>query len=515
MATQKKRTLEEFLSFNKQPEREEYITAPEYVDGRPVMKPQKDGTATFKSKSGTLKKDAQGKETAELVPLEVDATPEEAQEPREKKVEPAPAPAPVGEAPEFAPRYEAPQPKAAPSLQAPATENGPAWWERLLIGATPALVGLLSGNELEGMELSGKTLADTEAGLYKRKWDLDSKLAEYRAKKAMGATSKNERKPSFARQELYDPKTGKTYVHSIIDGQDAGVLGEASPNKVRDSYMKEVMYNPETRQMEVATINPRTREVTFHGRAEQKNKNVLTDLDFQGESTKAVVNLDEGKVVNYLGKTPEKKSPYADLEEGRNKRFGDQKLLDLTKEFVKPTGNYNKMKENLDGIVMAAEQLNLGNPRANAGLQNYLARNIYGEKGPLSDSDLARLAGDPSYGAVIDRFLNARLTGTLGALDRQDIRQILDLAYKVQVEKMNSEAARFGNAFKSIGYDPTPGIQAYVKGSVRPMEEFIPGNITRVVEAQAPRGPKAGTVQDGFRFKGGDPAKKENWEKVK
>jgi hypothetical protein len=28
------------------------------------------------------------------------------------------------------------------------------------------------------------------------------------------------------------------------------------------------------------------------------------------------------------------------------------------------------------------------------------------------------------------------------------------------------------------------------------------------------KGPEPGTVQDGYRFKGGDPAKKENWEKV-
>ena len=30
----------------------------------------------------------------------------------------------------------------------------------------------------------------------------------------------------------------------------------------------------------------------------------------------------------------------------------------------------------------------------------------------------------------------------------------------------------------------------------------------------APTGPQAGTIEGGYKFKGGDPAKKENWEKV-
>ena len=32
---------------------------------------------------------------------------------------------------------------------------------------------------------------------------------------------------------------------------------------------------------------------------------------------------------------------------------------------------------------------------------------------------------------------------------------------------------------------------------------------------QADGGPAAGTVVDGYRFKGGDPSKQENWERVK
>jgi hypothetical protein len=499
MATAKKRTLEEFLSFS-QPQRNNY-----------VLDVDQEGKVTSTSDTSKMKYDPKTKKSeVESAAIDVSAVApvEEAQAPRKpiRELLPPVEAAPAGDPPPAAPKYEAPAPAAkAPEVQGP---QGPSVWERVLIGATPALVGLISGNELEGMQLSGQTLASTEADLYKREKDFYSRIAEMKAKRDLaGSNAKN---PNYARQELYDPKTGKTYVHSIVDGRDMGALGEASPAKSKESFQKTVMRNPETGKMEVAIINPKSKEVTFYGEAETKggDQGKYLDLDFQGEPTKAYVR--DGKVVNYVGKLPEKKSPYADLEAGRQKRFEDQKILDLTKEFTKPTSSYNKMKENLDGIVMAAEQLNLGNPRANAGLQNYLARNIYGEKGPLSDSDIARLAGDPSYAAVIERFMNARIDGKLGELDRSDIRQILDLAYKVQVEKMMSEASRFGSAFATVGYDPTPGIQAYVKGSIRPI---APHRTLGKSNRSLPTGPKAGEVMDGYKFKGGDPSKKENWEK--
>lgn len=472
MATHKKRSIEEFLSFSAPKEREDYVTIDE---GDKVITKGKNAVSVYDKK--TKKQDISNR----AIDVNGELPREEAQAPRPlKSILPPVEPAPAGEPPAAAPKYQAPAPAAAPAAPAvPEQPQGPNVWERLLIGATPALVGLLSGNELEGIQLSGKTLANTEADLYKRERDFAGKLAEMKAKRAMGVTGKNERKPSFATKELFDPKTGKTYVHSIVDGQDAGALGEAPPNKVRDSYVKEVMRNPETGKMEVATINPKTKEVTFHGEANVKPNHAFADLDFQGEPTKAVVDLNEGKVVNYIGKMAEKKSHYADLEAGKNDRFRQQKMIDLTKEFTKPTSNFNKIKENIDGIVTAAEQLNLGNPRANAGLANYLARNVYGEKGPLSDSDIARLAGDPSYGAVIERWLDAKMNGSLGSLDRNDIRQIVEITYKLQKEKAMSEADRFGKAFATVGFDPSPGIKAYVDQAFKPLPAFRPGDITR------------------------------------
>lgn len=496
--TEKKRSLEEYL-FQQQPSREEYVTAG-----------TEDGKVQSKSKTSKMTYDPKTRKSeVESGAINVDAEPrEEAQAPRLKdKILPPLEEAPA-EAPDMLPKY-APREVASVAPRKEIEPTGPSGWERFLVGATPALVGLLSGNQLEGFQISGKHLVDTEADLYKRERDFNGKIAEMKAKRDMGIGEKGV-KPSYARQEMYDPRTKKTYIHSIVNDQDAGILGEASPDKVKESYMKEVMYNPETKQMEVATINPRTKEVSFHGVADSKNRTSLADLDFQGESTKALVDMNSGDVVKYVGKNPEKKSPLMQVEEGRQKRFADQKTLDAFKTFSNGNSKFNKMQENLDGLVMAADQLNLGNPRANAGLQNYLARNVYGEKGPLSDQDISRLSGDPSYSALIDRFLDARLSGKLGEMDRADIRQILDLAYMVQVQKMMNEAETFGQGYKALGYDPTPGIQAYLNGKIRP----LPGHkaLGRGHRSH-PEGPKVGTVENGHKFKGGDPTKRENWEK--
>lgn len=505
MTTKKKKSIEEFLSFAPPPERD-YVTAPEYLEGKPILKPKKDGSHSFKSSEGnSFKKDASGKETAELQPIGVDGSVPEAQAPRPLKELLPPV---VGEPPEMAPKYSAPvatPAPVAPTLDIPQA-SGPSGWERFLVGATPALVGLLSGNELEGVKLSGETLANTEADIYKRERDFNGKLAEMKAKKALGSTTSSKyRKPSYATKELFDPKTGKTYVHSIVDGQDAGALGEAAPDKVRDSYMKEVMRNPETGKMEVAVINPKTKEVTFHGEANIPDSGKYMDLDFQGEPTKAYVK--EGKVQDYVGKLPAKENKFAGLEEGRNKRFASQKEFDAFKSFTSPTGNFNKTKENIDGLVSAATQLNAGNPRANAGIANYLARNVYGEKGPLSDSDIARLSGDPSYGAVVNRWLDAKLSGKLGELDRSDIRQIIDISYQLQKTKALSEASRYSQGFAAMGFDPSPSINAYVNNAFKP----LPAHVN--LQAGNRSLPKAGSVQQGYKFKGGDPADKKNWEK--
>lgn len=502
----KKRSLEDYL-FSTPPAREDYVTAPEYTS---EVTPE--GKTVTKSKTAKMEYDPATKSAVvEGAPIEVGGDlREEAQAPRPLKQRILPPEEPMGPPPAMAPEYVAPAPKAPEAKKEVEPSKGMSGWERFLVGATPALVGLLTGNELEGMQLSGDTLVNNEMDLYKREKDFNQKIAEMKAKRDLASYSG--KGTNYARQELYDPSTKKTYVHSIVNGQRAGVLGEAAPKGAgKENWVRTELYNPETRRVEVAMINPQNKDVEFYGPGKETSKKVLTELDFNGEPTRAIVDLDADKVTSYLGKIPEKKSPYSNMEEGRNKRFADQKLLDLTKEFTKPTSNFNKMKENLDGIVMAAKQLNLGNPRANAGLQNYLARNIYGEKGPLSDQDLARLAGDPSYGAIIERFLDARLNGQLGALDRQDIRQILDLAYKVQTAKMNGEASRFGKAFATLGYDPTPGIQAYIKGSIQELPEFRSGNITRMREE--PAAPSKGTVKNGYKFLGGDPAKKENWEK--
>lgn len=516
-AQKKKLSLEEFLGLPQQKQIQIPLSPEENqrldVESRKASEKAPGEVKVKKKGSAILIDDSRPIEAFGEVRTQAAAPKEEAQAPRplrERILPPPEEPVVAGPPPAMAPKFAPPAPAASPEIP---EASGPSGWERFLVGATPALVGLLTGNELEGVSLSGQTLANTEADLYKRQNDFNAKLAEMKAKRALsGSTSK---RPNFARQEIYDPNTGKTYIHSLVDNNDMGVLGEAPPNKVRESYTKTELYNPETKQMEIAFVDPKTKRVDFYGPGPAKaNRNVLTELDFQGENTKAVVNLDEGKVVNYVGKTPEKKSPYASLEEGRNDRFRQQKMQDFAGKLTSKGSVFNDKKANTDGIVKAAAMLNSGVPIANAGLRNYIARNIFGEKGPLSDGDVTRLEGDPSLMERVSRFYEKWSTGNITEVDREDMRAVIEIAHKLESQDAMGEASRVGRAFSASGIDMTPIVQAYTSDAIKPLPKFVRGKGTTALKNTfSSDGPKVGEIRKGYKFKGGDPTKSESWEK--
>lgn len=103
------------------------------------------------------------------------------------------------------------------------------------------------------------------------------------------------------------------------------------------------------------------------------------------------------------------------------------------------------------------------------------------------------------------------MPGEIGAnYVKQDTSKAIRGFYSGEIDKvMNNEY----EAKKSKA--PTPTGQQQANGGVAPATAKTPATKPNTPAKPPSTGPKVGAVEDGYRFKGGDPSKQSNWEKVK
>ncbi|MBA3755619.1 MAG: hypothetical protein H0X02_05060, partial [Nitrosomonas sp.] len=190
---------------------------------------QKDGTIASKSSTAKLTYDPKtAKSVVENKAIGVDI---------EHKGDPVQAPVVIP------PKVEAPKPQgpyvpmgpqaqeiaATKAQSAPEQKDDSFPWDRALIGATPLLVGLLTGNKLEGVQASANYLTTEEGGRFEREKDFNYKLAEMKAKRDLAGTSG---KPNFNKTEVLNTETGKEEIWSTLNGKRYEFLGlKAADNK--------------------------------------------------------------------------------------------------------------------------------------------------------------------------------------------------------------------------------------------------------------------------------------------
>ncbi len=292
--------------------------------------------------------------------------------------------APKTEAPPVA---EAPKPMSnrvyasdAPSQQTVSSETtshaspsqGPSSWERALIGATPLLVGLLTGNKLEGTQTSSKYFVGEESDRYKREKDLNDKLsaAQLKRKESSGKLQ--------AKTFEYQGGDGVNRIGRFINGQqliDEGNDPLSPSDATKDKFGQTVVESEK-----------------FPGRFEQwstKNgkKYEYLGKDFKKEDVflKDAFNPDTGKNeykmftksgdnLGWAGQLPEGMKKYLTLEDRMTLKKFEKELKDPELKF-KQTRDLNKDRE---GVITTK------NTRELAEAHGKIMQSSFG-KDPISD----------------------------------------------------------------------------------------------------------------------------------
>jgi hypothetical protein len=306
-----------------------------------------------------------------------------------------------------------------------------AWLSLLAPLATGAIVGGASGNTAGVSTAARASMAEVD-----RRDKLDAEIRKSRAKLLEKRKVASE-KPSY--QTIYDEETGKNLRYAVWDAGDG------------------------TLRKELVGVD-------------KKPPESYTEVGYVDESGKPVVGTMQrstGQKGPVLGGKPE--SPAASNQAEINSRFDRQKQFQIYQDFIKPTSLFNVKKANVSGISKAVDLLNSGSPLGASGVRNIIARNVLGEKGPLSDGDVTRLAGDPSAQALVARFYEKWVAGKLTEDDRKDAYAVLKIAMKLEREDALREANNVVKSSQALGYDIADPINKYVSGALKEMPEFTPG----------------------------------------
>lgn len=413
--------LEEFLK--KKAVRPEYVTDPNRIpdeEKRAKIKAlQKENLQENIARGSETKVIQKGKDReVEAAPISVDGYHEE-----------APAAAPVAEEkPKRIPENLIPKddvtPAYAPKAQAPAApvaeKKGDFPWDRLLMGATPLLVGLLTGNKLEGVQTAAKQLVGTETDLYKRERDLAGKIEELKAKQQMGGEG-GKRRYQRASAKIEDP---------------------SAPGGIRNIM---VMVDTFTGRVEYpggAPIDQNIIDVGYAVNPEEYNRRkgvaLKTDkqkADYQGTGAYNSPTTGERVILRNGVEVP-----VAGQNTGKLNVKQQKDMEELRTEF-----RQNPVVKRVLPVASAAQQLadllNSGKAVSQAAARTALAR-MSGEVGNLAAAEQAVYTRSPSINAQIKGWLNLQATDE--ALQPHEVRDLLQIAgfYVNASKEMLSSATR-------------------------------------------------------------------------
>ena len=296
--------------------------------------------------------------------------------------------------------------------RAPAKKESSFPWDRLLIGATPLLTGLLTGNQLEGVQTSSDYFVEGESDLNKRKLDLDQKLAEMQANPGRGGKRRYQRDNI----EIEDPTapSGTRTVKAIFDSFEGGWT---YPDKT-----------PITAKIIKSGYSQGPDEA--RSRIDYRTQRAMDKADYTGQGARVNQVTGETEIVRNGRWVPiEGGAPSGKL----NVRQEDQ-AKELRTEF-----RQNPVVKRVLPVAAVSQQLqdllNSGKPVSQRAAATSLAR-MSGEVGNLSEMEQEIYTGSPSINARIKRWTNLQATDAV--------------LQPHEVEDLRSIAIHYGNASREL-----------------------------------------------------------------
>lgn len=347
-------------------------------------------------------------------------------------------------------------PQTAPAAQPAASPAAPQVdrsfpWDRALIGATPLLVGLLSGNQLEGTQVAGDYLAKGEQKLYNDEQTLAMKLAAMKQKRD-AAAEKGQRRyqaQTFALADgtnvkgVFDTFTGK---HLMPDGQ------EIPSNFIRAGY----------------AVNPEE----FDRRKEVSSDYKRSDADYLGTGAKVDPVTGELAIVRNGTATPVEGSPAG--------KFNKKQEADVTSG-IKELKDSDAYKDSVQALSLTPQVTALleaagrsNDPNAVAGSSVVLTMIRQAQRvGVASDRDASAMGGTQQWGETITR-LEQKLLGNgqpLTTRDLNDLKEISSIYTRTAKKRLGGYYADKSKSFASrFNIDPAL-IDEQMGTEVRPYME--------------------------------------------
>lgn len=167
----------------------------------------------------------------------------------------------------------------------------------------------------------------------------------------------------------------------------------------------------------------------------------------------------------------------------------------------------NEAMQMADLVTQASNQFQRGNyPLANIALRSYETQ--------TGDTNVVK------FGAALNSFINAYAraispTGVPTVADKEHARQMLNTAQTK--DQVDAVIGQLKLEMEAAGRAPGMVRQEFRKGMMGTEPPMKPSGTRQAQTPYTPGSypPPKGSVQRGYRFKGGDPSNKANWEPVK